>query len=143
MAPSVFDEVSEEEKKADKEHTKEHGDFNITPRDIVAFEAGIKLGALYHQFIGTPLNSETVSRLEQTIERSVKLQPFVKDVYVRIDRNKLRARKNRFGYCELQGDMIDVQIRVSYNDIEAYACLQYNENMKYPLMFLQKIVVKK
>ena len=41
----------------------------ITKRDNALFEAGIKLGALYHQFVGAPVNHDTADSLEQAIER--------------------------------------------------------------------------
>ena len=33
---------------------------SITERDNALFEAGIKLGALYHQFSGSPVNMRTI-----------------------------------------------------------------------------------
>ena len=120
------------------------GTEEITERDRAVFEVGIKLGALYHQFIGTPLNSETADVLERMIERSVRLQPFVKGVSVKIDREKLREREreNGFGYCELQGDMLKVQISVVCGNIEVHARLNYKEDMMYPLMQIDKIIEK-
>ncbi|MDD1753617.1 MAG: dihydroneopterin aldolase family protein, partial [Methanotrichaceae archaeon] len=40
------------------------GDFIKTNREIAAFEAGIKLGALYHQFVGVPVSAGTAPTLE-------------------------------------------------------------------------------
>ena len=127
-----------------KDERIREGIEEITERDRAVFEVGIKLGALYHQFIGTPLNSETADALERIIERSVRLQPFVKGVSVKIDREKLREREreNGFGYCELQGDMLKVRISVVCGNIEVHACLNYKEDMMYPLMQIDKIIEK-
>lgn len=40
----------------------------INNRDRAVFEAGIKLGALYHQFVGTPINTEMLDGLSRIIE---------------------------------------------------------------------------
>ncbi|HEX59565.1 MAG TPA: hypothetical protein ENF26_05410 [Methanomicrobia archaeon] len=110
---------------------------DVSDRDIAAFEAGIKLGALYHQFIGTPLSLETVEVVENAISRSVSLQPYVKAVKVRIDREKVRVRTTRFGYCELCGDMLDVQLVVEYRGVKVHASLKFDG--EYPLMFLESV----
>ena len=60
-----------------------------TNREIAAFEAGIKLGALYHQFVGSPVSPKTADSLERAIEESISLQPYVRSVDVRIDRRML------------------------------------------------------
>ena len=46
-------------------------------REQVVFEAGIKLGALYHQWVGTPISRASAGSVEAAIERAVILQPFV------------------------------------------------------------------
>ncbi|HEU12762.1 MAG TPA: dihydroneopterin aldolase, partial [Euryarchaeota archaeon] len=54
--------------------------FNCNDRERAVFEAGIKLGTIYHQFVGTPISKDNVEPLERSIEESIKVQPFVKDV---------------------------------------------------------------
>ncbi len=112
----------------------------ITDRDIAVFEAGIKLGALYHQFIGTPVSPETAGTLETAIERSVSLQPWVRSVKVRIDRERVRACANEFKYCELQGEMLDVTVVVRYRAVEVRARVSYDADLAYPLMRLEELV---
>ena len=75
-----------------------------TEREAAAFEAGIKLGALYHQFVGSPVSAETAESLEVAMEESISLQPFVRSVSVEIDRQMLG--RNVFGYGELAGKML-------------------------------------
>ena len=41
---------------------------NITSRERAIFEGGISMGALFHQFVGTPVNAETKENLERAIE---------------------------------------------------------------------------
>ncbi len=116
----------------------------ISDRDKALFEAGIKLGALYHQFIGTPVSTETVEELEGAIERSVSLQPWVSSVEVKIDKEKVRGceNENQFKYCELRGEMLDVKVVVRYGVVEVHARVKYEEEMDYPLMRVEKVFLK-
>jgi dihydroneopterin aldolase len=113
----------------------------IYNRDRALFEAGIKLGALYHQFIGTPVSTKTAKELETAIEKSVSLQPWVSAVEVKIDREKVRKweAENRFKYCELRGEMLDVEVVVGYEEVEVHARVKYDEEMDYPLMRVEKV----
>jgi len=111
----------------------------ITDRDIALFEAGIKLGALYHQFIGTPVSTDTVAELERAIERSVSLQPWVSFVDVKIDRERVRRCENEFKYCELRGEMLDVTVVVRYKAVEVHARVKYEAELNYPLMRIEKV----
>jgi hypothetical protein len=113
----------------------------ISAKDKALFEAGIKLGALYHQFIGTPVSTETARVLETAIEKSVSLQPGVSAVEVKIDREKVRKRENenQFGYCALSGEMLDVKVAVRYEEVEVHARVKYEEEMGYPLMRIEKV----
>jgi len=114
----------------------------INERDIAVFEAGIKLGALYHQFVGTPISSDTIEGLERIIEDSIALQPHIRSVGVSIDREMVEKKQNpEFNYCELEGRMLHVSLQILYKNIIAYAELAYDEMQDYPLMSLKKIEV--
>jgi hypothetical protein len=113
----------------------------ILDRDNAVFEAGIKLGALYHQFIDTPVSTETADELETAIEQSVSLQPWVSRVKVKIDRKKIRTRANEFDYCELRGEMLDVTVVVRYKTVEVHARVKYEEELDYPLMRIEKVLM--
>ena len=84
------------------------GSEKISDREQAVFEAGIKLGALYHQWVGTPISQESAASVETAIEKAVILQPFVEEITVRLDRSLMK--KNVFGYSELSGLMFDVEI---------------------------------
>ena len=47
--------------------------FNCSIRERAVFEAGIKLAAVYHQFIGTPISASNAESLERAIEEGVNL----------------------------------------------------------------------
>lgn len=104
----------------------------ILDREKAAFEAGIKLGALYHQWIGTPFSKELIPIIEQTIEGSVSSQPFVKNVKVSLVRE--RIKDNPFGYCEITGDIFDVLVMTKINSATCHATLSLEHG--YPLMKL-------
>ncbi len=112
----------------------------VNDRDKAVFEAGIKLGALYHQFIGTPISKDTAESMERTIEDSIILQPYVRSISVSIDREMVAKRENpKFGYCELEGRMLHVSLQVRYKSTIAYAELAYDEENDYPMMSVKKI----
>ncbi|MCX6669886.1 MAG: dihydroneopterin aldolase family protein [Methanothrix sp.] len=105
-----------------------------TKREIAAFEAGIKLGALYHQFVGAPVSERTASSLEQAMQESISLQPYVRKVAVSINRRMLQ--ENVFGYGELEGRMIFAEVEIDYEGEVARARLEYDAGKNYPMMSL-------
>ncbi|HUS74777.1 MAG TPA: dihydroneopterin aldolase family protein [Methanothrix sp.] len=101
---------------------------------MAAFEAGIKLGALYHQFVGAPVGIKTAASLEEAMQKSISLQPYVKKVSVSINRRMLK--ENVFGYGELEGRMIIAEVEIDYEDEVVIARLQYDAEKNYPFMSL-------
>ncbi|HEW93233.1 hypothetical protein DRN87_01025 [Candidatus Geothermarchaeota archaeon] len=110
-----------------------------TSCENAAFEAGIKLGALYHQFIGMPININMIDRVKRIIEDSIKNQPYVKDVKVHIKRDEVEKNINIFGYTTLKSRMLTVTVTVIYNDCLAKAIMDYNEELQFSLMKLVEI----
>ena len=113
--------------------------FKCTASERAAFEAGVKLGTIYHQFVGTPLSLENVEYLEKAIEESIKVQPFVKSVKVRIDRSRITKKQGFYKYLTLHGDMLDIDLEVQYEDKIAICKLEYIQEMDYPLMYIKEI----
>jgi hypothetical protein len=112
---------------------------NISHRERAIFEGGISMGALFHQFVGTPVSIETVELLEKSIESSFKLQPCITDVNVNIDRQKLEELNNEFDYISLDGNMLNVKIHVEYKKVKAIIQIEYVEELNYPLMYVDDI----
>ena len=102
----------------------------MNERDRAVFEAGIKLGALYHQWVGTPISRRSAESVETAIEQAVILQPFVEEITVRLDRSLMT--ENAYGYCELSGLMFNVDIvtRVGFTYCRATLAPENG----YPLM---------
>ena len=101
-----------------------------TDREQAIFEAGIKLGALYHQWVGTPISRNSASSVEIAIEKAVILQPFVEEITVHLNRTMMT--ENTFGYSELSGLMFEAEIitRVGFS----YCRAQLSPEAGYPLM---------
>ena len=86
--------------------------------------------------IGIPL---PIMPLMKAIEEGAKVQPFVEDVKVNIDREQLRAKRNQYDYVTLLGNMLKVWLKIKYKDTVVISELKYIEELDYPLMFLEKI----
>ena len=113
--------------------------FNCTDRERAVFEAGIKLGTIYHQFVGTPVSKENADAVEKAIEESARVQPFVEDVKVHIDRTALREKRGAYDYYTLTGMMLQVYLRVRYGSAVAEVEMRRIDELSYPLMFVTRI----
>ena len=118
---------------------KADGYFSCSDSERAAFEAGIKLGTIYHQFVGVPLSADNVETLEKAIEAGSRVQPFVEDVRVRIDRSMLKKKRGVYDYISLTGDMLDVTLTVKYKSARVEAAMEFVKEMNYPLMYIREI----
>src|SRR5437016_14597905 len=98
--------------------------FVGTDRDRAAFEAGIKLGSIAHQFVGTPLTRKNAASIERTIEATARTRPLVEHVRVEIDRKRVRVR-GPYRYGVLTEDLLHVEITVRVGTSRAIAVLRY------------------
>ena len=112
---------------------------NITTRERAIFEGAISMGALFHQFVGTPVNKNTKNSLETSIEESVKLQPAIEDADVTIRFDKLEDAMTEFEYTSLTGDMLDVKIYTKVDNVKATIRIEFIEELNYPLMYVEDI----
>lgn len=112
---------------------------NISSRERALFEGAITMGALFHQFIGTPVNSKSAETLEKSIKEAMELQPCIEKVEVKINRKMLEEAKSEFNYVSLNGDMLDIRVISEYNHKKAVLRMEYIEELKYPLMYAESI----
>ncbi|WBF07386.1 dihydroneopterin aldolase family protein [Methanothermobacter thermautotrophicus] len=110
---------------------------NLSDRERAIFEGGISMGALFHQFTGTPVSLETADGLESAISESIKLQPAIMDVEVHIDREMIRKTAGEFGYVSLTGDMLSVRLTVEHGSERITVRMEYLEELRYPLMYIE------
>ena len=123
---------------------KENSYFSsdINDRERACFEVGIKLGTLYHILCGLPISSNTriIDSIEKGIEASISCQPYVKSVKINIDRENIQGDKTtEFEYDELSGILIAATIVLEFNSVEITAKVEWIDELKYPLMFIEKI----
>lgn len=118
---------------------------DISDRERACFEIGIKLGALYHILCGLPISSNprVIESIEKGIEESISCQPYVKSVKININRDKIQGSKEtEFDYDELSGILIGATVVLEFNSVEVTAKVKWIEELKYPLMFIEKIKTK-
>ncbi|MHB1492538.1 MAG: dihydroneopterin aldolase family protein [Thermoplasmataceae archaeon] len=111
--------------------------FNCSDRERAIFEAGIKLGTIYHQYVGAPVSLSNLQSLEEAIRQSVLVQPFVDEASVRINPDNINRHKGTYKYITLTGDMLDVSLSIRYKGSKVKARLRYIREMDYPLMYLE------
>lgn len=80
------------------------------------------------------MSLKTAAGLEEAMEECISLQPYVKKVSVRIDRQRLL--ENFFGYGELEGRMIIAEVQIDYEGEVVIARLVFDAEKNYPLMSL-------
>ncbi len=112
--------------------------FKCTPRERAVFEAGIKLGTVYHQYVGIPINQGNINYIEKAIRESIMVQPFVEDAEVHIDPTVNNKKPGVYKYLTLSGEMLDVRIKINYDGNVIVARLKYIPEMDYPLMYIEE-----
>jgi dihydroneopterin aldolase len=112
---------------------------NISNRERAIFEGAITMGALFHQFIGTPVNIKSAESLEKSIKTSMELQPCINKVKIEINKDILKKIENEYDYVSLTGEMLDVKVESNYSDRIAVIRLKYISELKYPLMYVEDV----
>jgi hypothetical protein len=105
-----------------------------TPREEACFEAGIKFGALYHQFAGTPVSPASTTSLERAMEEAITNQPHCESVSVTIDPEALDTTR---GYTELTGEHMTVEMGIEYEGLDVRVRMAMEEG--YPLMAVESV----
>ncbi len=115
---------------------------SLSERERASFEAGIKLGALYHILCGIPIsnNDQVISSIEKGIESSISCQPYVKDVKVNLRREKIMGDKiHEYDYDEITGKIIRATLFIKFKSVELVAKIDWVKDLDYPLMYIEKI----
>ncbi|HLM70535.1 MAG TPA: dihydroneopterin aldolase family protein [Thermoplasmata archaeon] len=110
-------------------------DPRLSRRETLLFEAGIKLGGVFHQYLGIPVSERTAASLARAIEAAVGLQPFVRRVKVHIHPKRGGPLgRGRFAYRYLTPEMLDVTVQLVDGGTAVEALLQHRPDLRYPLM---------
>jgi len=115
---------------------------DLSDRERASFEIGIKLGALYHILCGMPVstNSDVIDSIERGIEASISCQPYIKSVKLNINREQIKGDKSsEFEYDEITGKHIEAKVVLEFKSVEIIAKIEWIEELKYPLMYIEKI----
>jgi hypothetical protein len=121
---------------------RKYFDKTMTNRERTIFEGAIAPGATYHQFVGTPIakNEMIVKSLENAVSNVMALQPYKKSVKLKIDRSTLKRQKaNPYDYETLKGRHMDLQVVAEYGNVRALLRMRYVPDLKYTLMYVEKI----
>ena len=112
----------------------------LTPRETLLFEAGIKLGGIFHQYLGIPVHARTARALARSIEQAVGLQPYVTRVSVRIRPERgPRPGPGRFAYRYLTPEMLEVRVHLAHAGTHVEARLMHRPELRYPLMDVVRV----
>ncbi|MHA1681400.1 MAG: dihydroneopterin aldolase family protein [Promethearchaeota archaeon] len=115
----------------------------VTARERACFEAGIKLGALFHSVLGFPFKNEpgSLAAIQDGFIASFKTQPYVKTVDIKIipPEPGTLTKSHEFDYGVVQGHMIDVNLQLHYNGVDLVAKIKWVPELHYPLMFIKEI----
>ena len=113
---------------------------SLTAREALVFEAGVKLGGVFHQYLGIPVTSGTASGLARSIERAIALQPFVAAARVRITPNLgPPVGQGRFAYRYLTAEMMYVRVKLKDGPVEVIAELRHRPELRYSLMSVTRV----
>ncbi len=125
-----------------EDRARRYFDGSITDRERAIFEGAITLGAVCHQFVGTPISGdeEVVKALEKAISGSMRLQPYKEEVEVKIDTEALKGRKEHpYDYETLEGRHMDVRVVSKYRGVKATLRMRYVSELDYTLMYVERI----
>lgn len=115
---------------------------SITDRERAIFEAGIALGALYHQFLGIPIakKKEVLEAIKNVIEKTMTLQPFREKVEVSFNLAAIKGGVfSPYDYSSLKGEAIDVRVVVKYGSTRVKARMRYVEDLNFNLMYIEDV----
>ena len=115
---------------------------NLSERERACFEVGIKLGALYHILCGLPISSnvDIIKSIEKGIEASISCQPYVKNIKIHLNKDKIIGdKKSEFAYDDVSGEIINAEIDLEYESVKIKAVIKWIEDLNYPLMYIEKI----
>lgn len=111
----------------------------VSDRERAAFEAGIALGMVLHQFKGIPIRfKEEVELVKKLIEFAVLSQPFKKHAEVDLSVD-IPSNGNPYHYTTLKSKDIDVRIVVEYGKAVVRARARYIPELDYTLAYIEDI----
>lgn len=125
-----------------EEKVRKYFDKSVTDRERAIFEGGITLGALYHQFIGTPIikDKKIIKSLEEAISRTMSLQPYKERIEVKINEELIKSQNNHeYDYETLKGEHLDIKVLTKYGRSSATLRMRFIPEINFTLMYIEKV----
>lgn len=112
---------------------------NLSDREYAIFEAGISLGAIFHQLVGMPVNIEKLEELERALSDTFSIQPFRKKTEIKIDAEKIKkGLAQPYNYGVITPESLRVKVIIEYGDVTVSARLEWVDEIGFPLMYVQE-----
>ncbi len=111
----------------------------VTARDRAIFEGAITLGAIFHQFTGLPLKKSLIPLVQELIEKTMSVQPFIQKITVKINEKEVRDHDHSYDYSVLSGDLLELEVISQYENARVHFGMKYVKELDFPLMFIKKI----
>jgi len=103
--------------------------FSCTQRERAIFEAGIKLGSIFHQYIGNTFDIKHKEVIEKAIEQSLLSQPYCTHA------KAILKIHNAMAHNIITEDLLDIEITVQVGKEKINGYIKYTNN--YPLIFFK------
>ncbi len=121
-------------------------DDSVTPREHAIFELGIKLAAIFHLMMGTPVinDPEVVKSICEGIVSSISCQPFVARVDISLKpgqrgREFKYTKRHEFDYTSVNETNLVAEVEVKYSGWLAVGRVEWVSDLGYPLMYIKEI----
>ncbi|MEM1583414.1 MAG: dihydroneopterin aldolase family protein [Nitrososphaerota archaeon] len=112
---------------------------NLTDREHAIFEAGISLGAIFHQLIGMPVDLEKLDELEAALSSTFSIQPFRTKIEIKIDAEKIKKGLTKpYNYGVITPESLSIKVVVEYGEARVTARLEWIDEIGFPLMYVQE-----
>ncbi|MFX1297684.1 MAG: dihydroneopterin aldolase family protein [Promethearchaeota archaeon] len=122
-----------------EKNVKRYFGKEVTDRDRAIFEGAITLGAIFHQFNGVPINKSLITLVQNVIEKTMAIQPFIEHINVKIDEKLIRNYNHPYDYSVLSGDKLELEVISHYGNARVQLGMKYVKEFDFPLMFIKKI----
>ena len=126
--------------------SEDYFDPSMSAREHAIFEVGIKLAALFHILMGTPIaNDEKVLReIAEGLKASISCQPFVTrvDVKLHIEKEGMSheyKKKHVFDYTYISANRLTAEVEVKYDEWIAIGRVEWISDLNYPLMYVKEV----
>ncbi|MCP8319114.1 MAG: dihydroneopterin aldolase family protein [Candidatus Methylarchaceae archaeon HK01B] len=125
-----------------EQSVKRYFDKSVTDRERAIFEGAIALGAIYHQFVGTPIckDDDIIRTLEEAIRKTMRLQPYRESIEVKINDSLIKGQKDHpYDYETLKGKHLDLKVKTGYGGAKATVRMRYIPEIDFTLMYIEKL----